>query len=135
MLYREIIAVCSQIHTKHTNKLCGLIELVHIYIYIYIYIYTHTHTHTYTYIHTHYVCVCVCVYIYIYTHTHTYINTYIHTHTMCVCVSMWFKRRKRENNERHSSVLTCCTQWQRFGSLYGDRTFITITINSPSLIS
>ena len=23
MLYREIIAVCSQIHTKHTNKLCG----------------------------------------------------------------------------------------------------------------
>jgi hypothetical protein len=24
MLYREIIAVCSQIHTKHTNTLCGL---------------------------------------------------------------------------------------------------------------
>jgi hypothetical protein len=23
MLYREIIAVCSQIHTKHTNILCG----------------------------------------------------------------------------------------------------------------
>jgi hypothetical protein len=23
MLYTEIIAVCSQIHTKHTNKLCG----------------------------------------------------------------------------------------------------------------
>ena len=23
MLYREIIAVCSQIHTKHRNKLCG----------------------------------------------------------------------------------------------------------------
>jgi hypothetical protein len=23
MLYREIIAVCSEIHTKHTNKLCG----------------------------------------------------------------------------------------------------------------
>ena len=22
MLYREIIAVCSEIHTKHTNKLC-----------------------------------------------------------------------------------------------------------------
>jgi len=22
MLYREIIAVCSQIHTKHINKLC-----------------------------------------------------------------------------------------------------------------
>ena len=22
MLYREIIAVCSQIHTKHTNALC-----------------------------------------------------------------------------------------------------------------
>jgi len=23
MRYREIIAVCSQIHTKHTNTLCG----------------------------------------------------------------------------------------------------------------
>jgi hypothetical protein len=23
MLYSEIIAVCSQIHTKHTNTLCG----------------------------------------------------------------------------------------------------------------
>jgi len=23
MLYREIIAVSSQIHTKHTNSLCG----------------------------------------------------------------------------------------------------------------
>jgi hypothetical protein len=23
MLYREIIAVCSEIHTKHVNRLCG----------------------------------------------------------------------------------------------------------------
>jgi len=23
MLYSEIMAVCSQIHTKHINKLCG----------------------------------------------------------------------------------------------------------------
>ena len=23
MLYKEIIAVCSQIHTKHINMLCG----------------------------------------------------------------------------------------------------------------
>jgi len=23
MLYRKIIAVCSQIHTKHINTLCG----------------------------------------------------------------------------------------------------------------
>jgi len=23
MVYREIIAVCSQIHTKHINKVCG----------------------------------------------------------------------------------------------------------------
>jgi len=23
MLYREIMAVCSEIHTKHINKLCG----------------------------------------------------------------------------------------------------------------
>ena len=24
MLYKEIIAVCSQIHTKHINTLCGM---------------------------------------------------------------------------------------------------------------
>ena len=31
MLYREIIAVCSQIHTKHINKLCGLnVELLNV---------------------------------------------------------------------------------------------------------
>jgi hypothetical protein len=24
MLYREIIAVCSDVHTKHINTLCGL---------------------------------------------------------------------------------------------------------------
>ena len=23
MLHREIITVCSQVHTKHTNTLCG----------------------------------------------------------------------------------------------------------------
>ena len=37
MLYREIIAVCSEIHTKHINTLCG--QNVELYIYIYIYIY------------------------------------------------------------------------------------------------
>ena len=37
MLYREIIAVCSEIHTKHINTLCGqnvdllnVIQAVHI---------------------------------------------------------------------------------------------------------
>ena len=34
ILYREIIAVCSQIHTKHINTLCGqnveLLMVVHI---------------------------------------------------------------------------------------------------------
>ena len=31
MLYREIIAVCSQIHTKHINKLCGqIVELLNV---------------------------------------------------------------------------------------------------------
>jgi hypothetical protein len=37
MLYREIIAACSQIHIKHTNPLCGqnveyvdVIPVVHI---------------------------------------------------------------------------------------------------------
>ena len=31
MLYREIIAVCSQIHTKHINTLCGRkVEIVNV---------------------------------------------------------------------------------------------------------
>jgi len=31
MLYRQIIAVCSEIHTKHINKLCGQnVELVNV---------------------------------------------------------------------------------------------------------
>ena len=31
MLYREIIAVCSQIHTKRINTLCGQnVELVNV---------------------------------------------------------------------------------------------------------
>ena len=31
MLYREIIAVCSQIHRKHINKLCGQnVELLNV---------------------------------------------------------------------------------------------------------
>ena len=31
MLYREIIAVCSEIHTKHINTLCGKnVELLNV---------------------------------------------------------------------------------------------------------
>ena len=31
MLYMEIIVVCSQIHTKHTNTLCGQkVELLNV---------------------------------------------------------------------------------------------------------
>jgi len=31
MLYREIMDVCSQIHTKHTNTLCGQnVELLNV---------------------------------------------------------------------------------------------------------
>ena len=31
MLYREIIPVCFQIHTKHTNTLCGQnVELLNV---------------------------------------------------------------------------------------------------------
>jgi len=31
MLYREIFAACSQIHTKHTNTLCGQnVELLNV---------------------------------------------------------------------------------------------------------
>jgi len=36
MLYREIIAVCSEIHTKHINTLCGQnVEFLYICIYTY----------------------------------------------------------------------------------------------------
>ena len=75
MLYREIISVCCQIHTKHINTQCGQnanhkelsLDLLHnvesvcffysnpVYIYIYIYM-----------------CVCVCVSIYIYKCTETF---------------------------------------------------------------
>jgi len=31
MLYREVIAVCSEIHTKRTNRLCGQnVELLNV---------------------------------------------------------------------------------------------------------
>ena len=37
MLYREIIAVCSQIHTKHINTLCGQnVELLNVKLGVYI---------------------------------------------------------------------------------------------------
>jgi len=37
MLYNEIIAVCSQIHTKHMNTLCGQnVELLNIKLVVYI---------------------------------------------------------------------------------------------------
>ena len=35
MLYREIIAVCSEIHTKHVNTLCGQnVELLNVMVHI-----------------------------------------------------------------------------------------------------
>ena len=37
MLYREIIAVCSEIHTKHINILCGQnVELLNVNLVVYI---------------------------------------------------------------------------------------------------
>jgi len=37
MLYREIIAVCSEIHTKHINILCGQnVELLNVNLAVYI---------------------------------------------------------------------------------------------------
>ena len=37
MLYREIIAVCSQIHTQHTNTLCGQnVELLNVKVVVHI---------------------------------------------------------------------------------------------------
>jgi len=36
MLYREIISVCSQLHTKHINTLCGQnVELVNVKLSVY----------------------------------------------------------------------------------------------------
>jgi len=36
MLYREIIAVCSQIHTKHINTVCGQnVELLNVKLVVY----------------------------------------------------------------------------------------------------
>jgi len=36
MLYREIIDVCSQIHTKHINTLCGQnVELLNVKLVVY----------------------------------------------------------------------------------------------------
>jgi len=38
MLYREIVSVCSQIHTKHTNTLCGQnVELLNVKLAVYIF--------------------------------------------------------------------------------------------------
>ena len=38
MLYREIMAVCSQIHTKHKNTLCGQnVELLNFKLAVYIF--------------------------------------------------------------------------------------------------
>jgi len=37
MLYRKIIAVCSEIHTKHINTLCGQkVELFNVKLSVYI---------------------------------------------------------------------------------------------------
>ena len=37
MLYREIIAVCSEIHTKHINTQCGQnVELLNVKLVVYI---------------------------------------------------------------------------------------------------
>ena len=39
MLYREIMVVCSQIHTKHINTLCGQnVELLNVQPFWYIYL-------------------------------------------------------------------------------------------------
>ena len=56
MLYREIIAVCSVIHTKHINTLCGqnvefcnVIFISHLYYVYFIFMYMHNnHCHRVT---------------------------------------------------------------------------------------
>jgi len=53
MLYREIIAVCSEIHTKYINTLCGQkVELLNVKpggTYICMYVYIHTYIYIYIY--------------------------------------------------------------------------------------
>jgi len=40
MMYREIVAVCPQIHTKHINTLCALnVDLLNVKLVVHIYIY------------------------------------------------------------------------------------------------
>jgi len=47
MLYREIMAVCSQIHTKHINTLCGQnLELLNIKLAVHIVTKRHKIQHT-----------------------------------------------------------------------------------------
>jgi len=37
MLYREIIAICSEIHTKHINTLCGRnVEFVNVKLFVHV---------------------------------------------------------------------------------------------------
>ena len=67
MLYREIMAVCSEIHTKHINTLCGQnVELLNvklavlvICVLLYALVFAHAHTHT----HTHIVCKCTYLWV------------------------------------------------------------------------
>ena len=60
MLYREIIAVCSRIHTKHINTLCGQnVELLNVKLAV----------HTVSLHDVYMQGVCVCMYV-------------------CVCVSL-----------------------------------------------
>jgi hypothetical protein len=68
MLFRKIIAVCSNVHTKQMHTYC-------------VYIHTYIHAYAHTYIHLKHIYTYILTYTHIYMHTymHTYIHTYIHT--------------------------------------------------------
>ena len=67
MLYREIIAVCSQVHTKHTSTLCGQnVELLNVKLVVQIVTIWHERVVT-IYIHV-YIHTLICIYTHIYAH-------------------------------------------------------------------
>ena len=93
MLYREIIAVCSQIHTKHTNTVCGQnVELLNVNLAVHIVttwlwrVSRHRLTFSQATVNCPCpvpdTCLCTCVYLFFTpgTRTHSYTHSYLLQH-------------------------------------------------------
>ena len=93
MLYREIIAVCSQIHTKHTNTVCGQnVELLNVKLAVHIVttwlwrVSRHRLTFSQATVNCPCpvpdTCLCTCVYLFFTpgTRTHSYTHSYLLQH-------------------------------------------------------